>query len=99
TSLTPDQREDLGMAKTSADALLTIINDILDFSKIEAGKVELDHIEFNLRDSLEGTMKMFAPRADQKGLELACEMRPDVPETLIGDPLRVRQVITNLVGN
>jgi PAS domain S-box-containing protein len=99
TDLTPGQREDLRMAKASADALLSIINDILDFSKIEAGKSELDLMEFNLRDSLEETMKMFAARADQKGLELACDLRPGLPEVLIGDPLRVRQVITNLVGN
>jgi PAS domain S-box-containing protein len=99
TDLTPEQREDLLMAKASADALLKIINDILDFSKIEAGKLELDFIEFNLPDSLEATMKMFAARADQKGLELACDIRPGVPEYLIGDPTRVRQVITNLVGN
>jgi PAS domain S-box-containing protein len=99
TDLTPEQREDLRMAKASADALLTIINDILDFSKIEAGKLELDLMEFNLRDSLEETVKMFAARADQKGLELACDLRPGVPEFLIGDPTRVRQVITNLAGN
>jgi PAS domain S-box-containing protein len=99
TDLTPEQREDLRMAKTSADALLTIINDILDFSKIEAGKLELDLIEFNLRDSLEETMKSFAARADHKGLELACDLRPGLPEFLIGDPTRLRQVITNLVGN
>jgi PAS domain S-box-containing protein len=99
TDLLPEQREDLGMAKTSADALLTIINDILDFSKIEAGKLELDLIDFDLRQSLEQTMKMFAARADQQGLELACDIRPGVPESLKGDPTRVRQVITNLVGN
>lgn len=99
TDLTPDQREDLCMAKTSADALLTIVNDILDFSKIEAGRLELDLIEFNLRDSLQQTMKIFAARADQKGLELACDLRLGLPEFIIGDPTRVRQVITNLVGN
>jgi PAS domain S-box-containing protein len=99
TDLTPEQREDLLLAKASADALLTIINDILDFSKIEAGKLELDLIEFNLRDCLEETMKMFAARADQKGLELACDIRPGLPEIFVGDPTRVRQVITNLVGN
>jgi signal transduction histidine kinase/DNA-binding response OmpR family regulator len=99
TNLTPEQREDLRMAKTSADVLLTIINDILDFSKIEAGKLELDLIEFNLRDSLEETMKMFASRADLKRLELACDMQPGLPEVLIGDPTRLRQVITNLLGN
>jgi PAS domain S-box-containing protein len=99
TELTPEQREDLRMAKASADALLTIINDILDFSKIEAGKLEIDLIDFNLHESLEQTMKMFAGRADQKGLELACDLRPGLPEFLIGDPTRIRQVITNLAGN
>jgi PAS domain S-box-containing protein len=99
TELTPEQRGDLRMARTSADALLTIINDILDFSKIEAGKLELDLIEFDLRDRLEEMMKMFAARADQKGLELICDIQPGLPEVLIGDPSRVRQVITNLVGN
>jgi PAS domain S-box-containing protein len=99
TDLTPEQREDLHMAKASADALLTIINDILDFSKIEAGKLELDLIDFNLYESLEQTVKMFAGRADQKGLELACDLRPGLPEFLIGDPTRIRQVITNLTGN
>jgi PAS domain S-box-containing protein len=99
THLTPEQREDLLMAKASADTLLSIINDILDFSKIEAGKLELDLIEFNLCDSLEETMKMFAARADHKGLELTSDLRPGLPEFIIGDPARVRQVITNLVGN
>jgi PAS domain S-box-containing protein len=99
TDLTSEQREDLLMAKASADALLTIINDILDFSKIEAGKLDLDLREFNLRYCLDETMKMFGARADQKGLELACDIRPGLPEILVGDPTRVRQVITNLVGN
>ena len=99
TDLTSDQREDLVMAKASADALLTIINDILDFSKIEVGKLELDLTEFNLRDNLEETMKSFAARADQKGLELVCDLQPGLPEVFIGDPTRVRQVITNLVAN
>jgi len=99
TDLAAEQRADLRMVKTSADALLTIINDILDFSKIEAGRLGLEPIEFNLRESLEESMKMLAPRADQKGLELACEVRSGLPEVLIGDPARVRQVILNLVGN
>jgi two-component system, sensor histidine kinase and response regulator len=99
TQLTPEQGEDLRMAKASADALLTIINDILDFSKIEAGKLDLDSVEFNLRDCLDETMKMFAARAGQKGLEVLCEIRPGLPDLLMGDPTRVRQVITNLVGN
>jgi PAS domain S-box-containing protein len=99
TVLTADQHDCLRMAKTSADALFTIINDILDFSKIEAGKLDLDLVEFNLRDCLDETMKMFGARAGQKGLEVVCEIRPGLPELLIGDPTRVRQVITNLVEN
>ncbi len=99
SDLTSEQRADLLMVKTSADALLAIINDILDFSKIEAGRLGLETIEFNLRDSLEETMKLLASRADQKGLELASDIRPGLPEVLVGDPARVRQVITNLVGN
>jgi len=99
TDLTPEQREDLHMVKTSADALLRIINDILDFSKIEAGRLGLELIEFSLRECLEGVMKMLAPRADQKGLELAFDLRPGLPEILLGDPARLQQVMTNLVGN
>ena len=99
TPLNTEQSEYLGMVKDSADSLLSIINDILDFSKIEAGKLELCPIEFNLRESLEGTMAMFAPRAHQKGLELLCDVRPDVPEMVVGDPVRLRQVAVNLIGN
>ena len=99
SDLTAEQREYLGMVRESADALLTIINDILDFSKIEAGKFDLDVIDFELEDSLATTMRMLAPRADQKGLELACDVRPDVPTALVGDPGRLRQIITNLIGN
>jgi two-component system sensor histidine kinase/response regulator len=99
TDLTPEQQEFLGMVKTSADSLLTILNDILDFSKIEAGKLDLESIEFNLRDSLEPTMKSLALRAHEKGLELNCDVRPEVPEMLVGDPTRLRQVVVNLTGN
>jgi two-component system sensor histidine kinase/response regulator len=99
TELDPDQRECLGMVKSSADSLLTLINDILDFSKIESGKFELDPISFNLRDSLSAILKPLAPRAHQKGLELLYELAADVPEMVIGDPTRLRQVITNLIGN
>src|SRR5271157_4848320 len=97
--LNAEQSEYLGMVKDSAYDLLSIINDILDFSKIEAGKLDLCPIEFNLRECLEGTMAMFAPRAQQKGLELLCDVRPDVPEMLVGDPVRLRQIAVNLVGN
>jgi len=99
TELTPEQREYLGMAKTSADALLSIIGDILDFSKIEAGKLDLDTISFRLRESLALTMKPLALRAHQKGLEFTCDVHPDVPEQVIADPTRLRQVIINLLGN
>ncbi len=99
TELTPEQREYVIMVKESADSLLGVINDILDFSKIEAGKLDLDQVEFNLRDSLEQTMKALALRAHHKGLELACEIRPDVPELIRGDPTRLRQILVNLAGN
>jgi signal transduction histidine kinase/DNA-binding response OmpR family regulator len=94
-----EQRECLAMVKVSADSLLTVINDILDFSKIEAGKLELEEVDFHLRDTLDGIMTTFGLRAGQKGLELACEVDAEVPEVLRGDPARVRQVINNLVGN
>jgi CheY-like chemotaxis protein len=99
SDLSPEQREYLERVRESADSLLTIINDILDFSKIEAGKFDLDIIEFELEDSLATTVRMLAPRADQKGLEVACDIRPDVPTALVGDPSRLRQIITNLIGN
>jgi two-component system, sensor histidine kinase and response regulator len=85
--------------KTSADSLLTVINDILDFSKIEAGKIDLEAIDYDLRDCLEGTLKTVALRADEKGLELLCEVAAEVPEVVRRDSTRLRQVITNLVGN
>ncbi len=99
TELTPEQREYLETVKMSADSLLTVINDILDFSKIEAGKIDLDADDFNLRDSLEATLKTLALRADEKGLELLCEVAPEVPEVVRGDASRLRQVVVNLVGN
>jgi CheY-like chemotaxis protein len=85
--------------KVSADSLLRVINDILDFSKMEAGKLDLDPIAFDLRDCLEETMKALAHRADEKGLELMCHVRQGVPERVVGDPMRVRQIVVNLVGN
>jgi len=95
----PVQREYLEMAKTSADSLLTIINDILDFSKIEAGQIDLDPVEFDLRESLGATAKTLAVRAHQKGLELTCEVAPDVPDRLVGDAHRIAQILINLIGN
>src|SRR5271157_1011060 len=97
--LNAEQLDYAGMVKSSAESLLTIINDILDFSKIEAGKLELESIEFRLRDSIVRAIKTLALRAQQKGLELTCDIRPEVPEELVADPTRLRQVIINLVGN
>ena len=99
TDLTGDQRKYLEMAKMSADSLMTLINDILDFSKIEAGKMALEAIDFNLRVTLENVADTLALKAQEKGLELAYHIRPDVPTALIGDPGKLRQVIINLVGN
>jgi PAS domain S-box-containing protein len=99
TEMTGDQRQSIGLVKSSADALLTVINDILDFSKIEAGKLDLDLLPFSLRDAVGDTLKALAGRAHAKGLELACDIVPDVPDLLVGDALRLRQVLTNLVGN
>jgi PAS domain S-box-containing protein len=99
TELTPVQREYLNTVKSSADALLRLLNDILDFSKIEAGKLELEALDFSLRDTLDETVQALAVRAHKKGLELACHVAPDVPEALIGDPGRLRQVVVNLAGN
>jgi signal transduction histidine kinase/CheY-like chemotaxis protein len=99
TSLDAEQREYLQMAEDSASALLAILNDILDFSKIEAGKLTLDPTPFLLRDLLGDMLKPLALRAHAKSLELACDVRPDVPDSLVGDPVRLRQVLVNLVGN
>jgi signal transduction histidine kinase/CheY-like chemotaxis protein len=99
TELTPEQREYLEMVKASADSLLSIINDLLDFSKIEAGKLDLEEINFSLRDCLVDTLKTLAVRAHEKGLELAYHIPSDVPDALVGDPGRLRQIIVNLVGN
>ena len=97
--LPPEEREYLGMAKTSADALLTIINDILDFSKIEAGKLELDPIPVSLREVVEQAVRVVALRAHAKGLELVCDVDPAVPDSLMADPVRLRQILVNLTGN
>src|SRR5215470_10602539 len=99
TRINREQREYLNTIQGSANALLTLVNDLLDFSKIEARKLQLDHVGFDLRDALEDTLRVLAPRADQKGIELACQVHPDVPDALIGDPLRLRQIVMNLVGN
>jgi signal transduction histidine kinase/CheY-like chemotaxis protein/HPt (histidine-containing phosphotransfer) domain-containing protein len=99
TELNQEQRGYLNLVKSSSDALLCVINDILDFSKVEAGKLELETIEFNLAACVGEIMKTMALRAHEKGLELAYDVGPDVPSHLTGDPGRLRQILTNLVGN
>jgi len=99
TDSTSELREYLSMLKASADSLLTVINDILDFSKIEADKLDFEPIEFNIRGSVEASMKSLALRAHAKDLELNCRLRPEVPKVVFGDPRRLRQIIVNLVGN
>jgi signal transduction histidine kinase/CheY-like chemotaxis protein len=99
TPLEPEQRQFLGMVKSSADALLRILNDILDFSKIEAGKLDLNPSPFALRAMLGETLQILALRAHQRSLELAWRVAPDVPDAIVGDAERLRQVIINLVGN
>ncbi len=99
TDLTSQQREYLGMVKSSADALLTVINDILDFSKIEAGKLDLDPVPFDLRDGVEETLKTLALRAHGKSLELSGRIAPGLPDSVVGDLGRLRQILVNLVGN
>ncbi|MFZ2309510.1 MAG: response regulator [Rhodoferax sp.] len=99
TSLDAEQREYLGVVKSSADSLLRVINDILDFSKIEAGKLQIEHIPFNLGHSVAETLKSVALRASEKGLELVLDLAPDVPGAVLGDPGRLRQVLVNILGN
>jgi two-component system, sensor histidine kinase and response regulator len=99
TELTSEQREYVKMVRQSGESLLTIINDILDFSKVEAGRLDIDSIAFNLRDSTAQTLKALAPRAHEKGLEIAFDIAPEVPEEVVGDPTRLRQILTNLIGN
>ena len=99
SDLTGPQRHYVEMAKISADSLLGIINDILDFSKIESGKLELEWTGFDLRETVGDTVKTLAVRAQKKGLELILHVHPDVPTAVVGDPLRLSQVIVNLVGN
>jgi CheY-like chemotaxis protein len=99
TDLTLQQREYLETARCSAEALLTVVNDILDFSKIEAGQLDLDPIPFRLRDTLSRILKPLAFRAGEKGLELLCDIHPEVPEQIIADPTRLAQIVVNLIGN
>ena len=99
TALSDEQREYIEMVKTSADSLMLLINDVLDFAKIEAGRLDLDPVEFNLRDQVFGALKVVAFHAQQKGLELTCRVPASVPDAVVGDPKRLRQVLLNLVGN
>ncbi|MDB5307582.1 MAG: domain S-box protein [Gemmataceae bacterium] len=99
TPLTEDQRQCLKAVKSAADNLLSIINDLLDFSKIEAGKLELEPADFSLRAALGDTLRTLAVRAHKKGLELVNHVQPDMPDDLVGDAGRLRQVLLNLVGN
>ncbi len=99
TDLTKEQRSHLEILKSSADSLLEIIDDILDFSKIEAGRIELENIDFDLRTVVENTASLLAIKADSEQVELICHIKPNVPTNLIGDPGKLRQVLTNLAGN
>ena len=99
TDLTPEQRDYLETVKISADSLLNVINDILDFSKIEAGKIDLESIEFDVRECIETTLRTLVLRAEEKELELLCDIAPELPTIIRGDPTRLRQILFNLVGN
>jgi PAS domain S-box-containing protein len=99
TPVTAQQRKYLTVAQSAAEALLDVINDLLDFSKIEAGRLELDRATFALRTMLNDTLRSLALRAHRKGLELVGRVDPDVPDSVVGDAARLRQVLTNLVGN
>ncbi len=99
TKLTAEQRECLNVVRDSTESLMTLVNDVLDFSKIEARRIELENEEFNLREVLENTLRILALRAHQKGLELISDIRPDIPDLLVGDSARLRQVVMNVVGN
>jgi PAS domain S-box-containing protein len=99
TELTPAQRHLADTVQQSGEHLLEIINDILDFSKIEAGKIDLELVPFSLRESIEDALMLLAERAQTKGLELACYLDDGVPDRLLGDPVRIRQIIANLVSN
>lgn len=99
TELSGEQRECLELIKTSADALLVVIDGILDFSKIEAGLMTIENIPFSLHDCVVDSVKSLALSAERKNIELTCEIEPDTPDALIGDPVRLRQVLINLTGN
>jgi signal transduction histidine kinase len=99
TVLSPEQDKYVQIFRRAGDNLLNLINDILDLSKVEASQLELERTGFSLNDHLEKVTEMVAARADEKGLSLVCEIAPDVPTDLVGDPTRLRQVLLNLIGN
>src|SRR6185295_4042708 len=99
TPLNPEQREYLDLVRSSADSLMTVINDILDFSKVEAGRLELDNIDFDLRECIDAAIRPLAVRAEQKGLELMTDISTSVPSGVNGDPGRLRQILVNLTAN
>ena len=99
STLTREQREYLQMVKMSADSLLALLNSVLDLAKIESRKIELDEIDFHLRTTVENAVQTVAVKAEEKGLELTCRIRPEVPTALMGDPSRLRQILLNLLGN
>ena len=99
TELTAEQREHLESASSSAELLLSLLNDILDFSKIEAGQLNMEHVQFDLTEVLEGAVDTFALPAHLKGIEIACDVDGDVPTALVGDPSRLRQITVNLLSN
>jgi two-component system, sensor histidine kinase and response regulator len=97
--LNPEQKKFLGIMRNNGDALLSLINDILDLAKIEAGRLTLEHVDFDLENLTDTVSETFGMRAHSKGLELAVHLMPDVPHRLLGDPLRLRQILINLIGN
>ena len=99
TDLTPYQADCLDTVKSSAESLLTILNDILDFSKIESRKLEMEAVAFSLADTIADALKPFSVRAHQKGVELLCDIAPDAPAAIVGDPVRLKQIVNNLLGN
>ena len=99
TELSEEQREYASIVSHSGESLLAIINDILDFSKIEAGRLELERIQFGIRECVEEIVELLAQQAQRKGIALSCRVRPAVPGQVLGDPMRLRQVLTNLLGN
>ena len=99
TQMTPEQRKYLRIFRRAGSNLLNLINDILDLSKVESGHMELESIDFDLNEVLDKAVEILAMRANEKGLELACHLAPDVPSSLIGDPHRLNQILINLIGN